>query len=72
MSIAFQNMDGIILLWEINASFVSRIISNWINFLISLKLRKIKIVFFAKLGDMEKTDQTTSSEPGFSSNIANS
>jgi hypothetical protein len=72
MTIALQNMDGVILLRAINASFVSRVISNWINFLISVKLRKTKIMFSAKLGDMDKADQTTSSEPGFSTNMANS
>jgi hypothetical protein len=71
MTIALQNMDGVILLRAINASFVSRVISNWINFLISVKLRKTKIVFSAKLGDMDKADQTTSSEPGFSTNMEN-
>ena len=65
-------MDGIILLWAINASFISRVISNWINFLISVKLRKTKIVFSAKLGDMDKVDQTTSSKLGFSTNMLNS
>jgi hypothetical protein len=72
MTIALQNIDGIILLQEINASFVSRGISNWINFLISVKLRKKKILFSAKLGDMDKFDQTTSSKPGFSTNMENS
>ena len=59
------------MLRAINASFVSRVISNWLNFLISLKLREIKIVFFEKLGDMDKANQTISSEPGFSTNMAN-
>jgi hypothetical protein len=72
MTIALQNMDGVILLWEINASFIRRVISNWINFLIFVKLRKTKIVFSAKLGDMDKSDQTTSSEPGFSTNMEKS
>ena len=72
MTITLQNLDGVILLWEINASFVSRVISNWINFLISVMLRKTKIVFSSKLGDMDKADQITSSEPGFSTNMANS
>jgi hypothetical protein len=69
---ALQNINGVILLQAINTSFISRVISNWINFLISVKLRKKKILFSAKLGDMDKFDQTTSSKPGFSTNMENS
>ena len=32
----------------------------------------MRIVFSTKLGDMDKADQTTSSEPRFSTNMANS
>jgi hypothetical protein len=35
------------------------------------KTRKTKIVFSAKLGDMDQADQTTSSETGFSTNMEN-
>jgi hypothetical protein len=71
MNIALQNMNGVILLRAINTSFVSRVISNWINFLISVKLRKTKIVFSANLGDMDQADQTTFSEARFSTNMEN-
>jgi hypothetical protein len=71
MTISLQNMDGGILLRAINTSFVSRVISNWINFLIYVKLRKKKIMFSAKLGDMDQANQTTSSETIFSTNMEN-
>jgi hypothetical protein len=64
-------MDGVILLRAINASFISREISNWTNFLIYVKLRKMKIVFSTKLGDMDQADQTTSNETIFSTNMEN-
>lgn len=72
MTIALQNRDGIILLRAIKASFVNGVIPNWINFLISMKLKRIKIVFSARLGDMDKADQATSNEPRFSTNMINS
>ena len=71
MTISLQNMDGVILLRAINTSFVSRVILNWINFLIYVKLRKKKIMFPAKLGDMDQANQTTSNETIFSTNMEN-
>jgi hypothetical protein len=56
-------MGGIIFLREI-------IISNWINFLILVELRKTKIMVSAKLEDMDEANQTISSGTGFSTNMA--
>jgi hypothetical protein len=62
-------MGGIILLRAIVVSFISEVISNWIDFLISVELRKTKIVVSAKLEDMDKANQTISSETRFSTNM---
>jgi len=63
-------MSGIILLWEIVVSFINEVISNWIDFLISVELRKKQIVVSEKLHDMDKANQTISGETGFSTNMA--
>ena len=63
-------MGGIILLWTIIISFIREVISNSIDFLISVELRKTKIVVFAMLEDMDKTYQTISTKTGFLTNMA--
>jgi hypothetical protein len=63
-------MGGVILLREIIVSFISGVISNWIDFLISVELRKTKIMVSTKLKDMDEANQTISSEIGFSTNMA--
>jgi hypothetical protein len=63
-------MGGIILLRAIIISFISEVISNWIDFLISVELRKTKIMVSTKLEDMDKANQTVSSKTGFSTNMA--
>jgi hypothetical protein len=63
-------MGGVILLWEIIVSFISGVISNWIDFLISVELRKTKIMVSTKLKDMDEANQTIASETGFSNNMA--
>ena len=62
-------MGGIILLSTIVISFIREVISNSIDFLISVELRKTKIVVSAKLEDMDKTYQTISSKIGFLTNM---
>jgi hypothetical protein len=62
-------MGGIILLWTIVTSFIREVISNSIDFLISVELRKTKIVVSAKLEDMDKTYQTISSKTGLLTNM---
>jgi hypothetical protein len=61
-------MGGIILLQEIIISFISEVIPNWIEFLISIELRNTLVS--TKLEDMNEGDQTISSVTGFSSNMA--
>jgi hypothetical protein len=56
-------MGGIILLREI-------IVSNWIDFLIPVELRKTKIMVSTKLEDMDEANQAISSGTWFSTNMA--
>ena len=62
-------MGGIILLWTIVISFIREVISNSIDVLISVELRKTKIVVSSKLEDMDKTYQTISNKTGFLTNM---
>jgi hypothetical protein len=70
MTTDLRNMGCIILFQAIIVSFISRVIPNWTDFRISVELRKTKIVFFVKLEDMDKANQTTSIETWFSTNMA--
>ena len=63
-------MGGVILLWEIVVSFIRELISNSIDFLIYVELRKEKIMVSAKLEDMDKTYQTIFTKTGFLTNMA--
>jgi hypothetical protein len=63
-------MGGIILLWAIVVSFIREIISNWIDFHISVDLRKTKIMVSAKLEYMDQANQTVSNKIEFSTNMA--
>jgi hypothetical protein len=59
-------MGGIILLQNIIISSLSEAISNWIDFLLSLKFRNTLVS--KKLKDMDGANQTISSVTGFSNN----
>jgi hypothetical protein len=61
-------MGGVILLQEIIFSFISEVISNRINFLISVELRNTLVS--TKLKYMNRANKKISSVTGFSNNMA--
>jgi hypothetical protein len=63
-------MGGLILLREIVVSCISEVISSWIDFLSSVKLRETKIMVSARLEDMDNANRTISSTTGFSTNMS--
>jgi hypothetical protein len=63
-------MGGLILLREIVVSCISEVISSWIDFLSSVKLRETKIMVSARLEDMDNANRTVSSTTGFSTNMS--
>jgi hypothetical protein len=61
-------MGGVILLQEITVSSISEVISNWIDYLISVELKNTLVS--TKLKDVNRADQTISSVTWFSNNLA--